>query len=159
MYTGTVFKKKKAKKQGNTQTKRQASRKRVLKKPTHGSVDANSIGVEAGIFLRASFQGIDVWLLVDTVVTLTFVSTAVVEIIAEKCMTILGPMPKNIYDAGDKELNVSHKGTFELKVGSFSCTVKAAVVDIMVDGIMGLDFLTVQLCCRHAKARNYYWGP
>jgi hypothetical protein len=59
---------------------------------------------------------------------------------------ILDPMPKRVYDAGGKALNVSGKGDFTPKVGSFSCTVNAAVADLTVDGIIGLDFLTEYSC-------------
>jgi hypothetical protein len=55
-------------------------------------------------------------------------------------------MPKRVYDAGGKTLNVSGKGEFTLKVGSFSCMVNAAVADLTVDGIIGLDFLTEYNC-------------
>ena len=33
-----------------------------------------------------------------------------------------------------------------LKIDSFSCTVKAAVADLMIDGVLGLDFLTGYNC-------------
>jgi hypothetical protein len=46
----------------------------------------------------------------------------------------------------EKALNVSGKGDFTPKVGSFSCTVSAAVADLTVDGIIGLNFLTEYNC-------------
>jgi hypothetical protein len=51
-----------------------------------------------------------------------------------------------MYDAGGKTLDVSGKGEFSIKVGSFSCTVNAAVADLTVDGIIDLDFLTEYNC-------------
>jgi hypothetical protein len=85
-------------------------------------------------------------LLIDTGAKLTLVSTALAEKIVDTTMPLLDPMPKRVYDAGGKTLNVSGKGEFTLKVGSFSCTVNAAVADLTVDGIIGLDFLTEYSC-------------
>ena len=94
------------------------------------------------MFLRASVQGVDVVLLVDTGATLTLVSNEVVKIIGKTLMLNLDPICKSVYDAGGKQLNVSGNGTFALSIDSFSCTVQAVVADLTVDGILGLDFLT-----------------
>jgi hypothetical protein len=66
------------------------------------------------MFLKANAQGIGAFWLIDTGATLT-----------------LG-----------KTLNVSGKREFTLKVGNFSSTMNAAVADLTVDRIIGLDFLT-----------------
>jgi hypothetical protein len=94
------------------------------------------------MFLKANVQSIDAHLLIDTAATLTLVSNALAEKILDTTRPVLNPMQKRVYDASGKTLNVSGKGEFTLKVGSFSCTVNAAVVDLTVDGIIGLDFLT-----------------
>jgi predicted aspartyl protease len=85
--------------------------------------------MEAGMFLK----GIDAHLLIDTGATLTLVSTALAETIVDTIMPMLDPVPEKVYDAGGKTLNVSGKGKFTLKVGSFSCTVNAAVADLTMD--------------------------
>ena len=94
------------------------------------------------MFLRANVQGVDVLLLVDTCATLTLVSKEVASRIGKELMPQLDLMPKNVYDAGGKQLNVSGRGTFALSIDSFSCTVPAAVTDLTVDGILCLDLLT-----------------
>ena len=126
--------------------KRQNSKSQAKQGPTHGSVGANNIGLEAGMFLRANVQGVDVLLLVDTGATLTLVSNEVAGRISKELMTNLDPMCKSVYDAGGKQLNVSGRGSFGLSIDSFSCTVQAAVADLTVDGILGLDFLTEYNC-------------
>ena len=104
------------------------------------SVGSNNIGLETGMFLRANVQGVHVLLLVDTGATLTIVSNEVAGRIGKELMPNL--VRKSVYDAGGKKLNVSGRGTFALSIDSFSCTVHAAVADLTVDGILGLDFLT-----------------
>lgn len=37
---------------------------------------------------------------------------------------------------------MSGKGTFVLEIDNFSCNITAAVTELTVDGIIGLDFLT-----------------
>lgn len=64
------------------------------------------------MFLRSRLQGIELNLLVDTGATLTLVSSAIVQRIAQDRMPALGLMQKNVLDAGGKMLNVSGKGTF-----------------------------------------------
>ena len=129
--------------------KRQNTKSLAKIGPTHGSVGTNNIGLEAGMFLRANIQGVDILLLVDTGATLTLVSNEVTGRISKKLMPNIDPMCKNVYDAGGKELDVSGKGTFTLKIESFSCTVQAAVADVMIDGVKGLYFCDgVHLLCR-----------
>ena len=126
--------------------KRQNSKSQAKQGHTHGSVGANNIRLEAGMFLIANVQGVDVLLLVDTGATLTLVSNEVSRRIGKETMPNLDTMCENVYDAGGKELDVSGKGTFALKIDSFSCTVQAAVADLMIDGVKDLDFLTGYNC-------------
>ena len=51
-----------------------------------------------------------------------------------------------VYDAVGKQLNVSGSGTFALSIDCFSCTVQAAVAALMIDRVIGLDFLTEDNC-------------
>ena len=80
------------------------------------------------------------------VATLTLLSNEIARKIGKGSMPNLDTMCQNIFDAGGKELNVSGKGTFALKIDSFSCTVQAAVADLMIDGVKDLDFLTGYNC-------------
>lgn len=43
-------------------------------------------------------------------------------------------------------LNVFGKGMFVLEIDNFFCNVIVVVVELIVDGIIGLDFL-IEYCC------------
>lgn len=61
-------------------------------------------------------------------------------------MFVLEFMQKNVLDVGGKMLNVFGKGMFVLEIDNFLCNVIVVVVELIVDGIIGLDFL-IEYCC------------
>ena len=122
--------------------KRQNSKSQAKQGPMHGLVGANNIEFEAGMFLRDNIQGVGV----DTGATLSLVSKEVARTIGKVSMHNLDTMCENVYDAGGKDLDVSGKGTFVLKIDSFSCTVQGAVADLMKNCVIGLDVMTGYNC-------------
>lgn len=61
-------------------------------------------------------------------------------------MFVLEFMQKNVLDVGGKMLNVFGKGMFFLEIDNFLCNVIVVVVELIVDGIIGLDFLIEYWC-------------
>jgi hypothetical protein len=80
------------------------------------------------------------------------------EHIARQDTPELFPMERDVWDAGGNKMNVMGKGMFTFQISNFQFAVKAAVAELNVDGIIGLDFLTEHDCSVDLRSRELIVG-
>lgn len=96
---------------------------------------------EFGIFVEVDIYGVWLKMLIDIGVLLMLILKRVYDIIlVEKCLVL--------EESGQKVLNVSGnlfflygKVEYYIKIGKIEVFILVMVIDVMVDGIFGLDFL------------------
>ncbi|PJE78407.1 hypothetical protein CI610_02660 [invertebrate metagenome] len=98
-------------------------------------------GAESGLFVHLDINGVQAKFLIDTGATVSLVSKQIFRDIDSKQKVKLQPMTRDILGANDLPMATVGKGRFQITIDSYSCECMAVVVDMKLDGIIGLDFL------------------
>lgn len=125
-------------KEGNARRIR-GKQRRKNRKSSKGNVGASNLCEEAGIFIDSEVNGLKTKLLIDTGASLTLLSKRIYDKIPDK--PVLEESRQVITSASGSRLCQYGKADFVIEIGRSRETVKLMVVDISVDGILGLDFL------------------
>ncbi|XP_065923756.1 uncharacterized protein [Magallana gigas] len=111
------------------------------------SIGANTVGSDAGLFLKMEICGVVAKLLVDTGATLTLISTDLLSKVSDNDKPVLKDMKRQILDAGGNCLRIRGRGNFPAKCSTLNTRIEAVVADLGLDGILGLDFFERHSCC------------
>ncbi|VDI79261.1 Hypothetical predicted protein [Mytilus galloprovincialis] len=110
------------------------------------SNDKDAVVVSPSENAGMSFQDVPVKFVVDTRATLTLVSTRVYNLIPDLCKPHLSATSSQIKSVCDNYLSLGGKGCFSLDFDKEKFTSEAVVTDLLVDGILGLDFMKKNKC-------------
>ncbi|CAG2215824.1 unnamed protein product [Mytilus edulis] len=115
------------------------------------SNDKDAVVVSPSENAGMSFQDVPVKFVVDTRATLTLVSTRVYNLIPDLCKPHLSATSSQIKSVCDNYLSLGGKGCFSLDFDKEKFTSEAVVTDLLVDGILGLDFMKKNKCLIDVK--------
>ncbi|PJE78522.1 hypothetical protein CI610_02538 [invertebrate metagenome] len=115
-------------------------------KPAHtkstAGVGISSAALEAGMYVKAKIQNVDVQLLVDTGATITIISDEVYNRIPLAMRPELQKVTQEILAANGAALESLGRGSFLIRPeGCNTMCFEAVVAKISTDGLLGLDFM------------------
>jgi predicted aspartyl protease len=104
----------------------------------------NTSNKEAGMYIDLKINVLQTKFLVDTGATVSLVSNKIVYALDKSKRSEVGPLRQIVVSANGTDLTSMDQAFFNLTVGTQKCTVEAVIVDLPMDGILGLDFIQRQ---------------
>ena len=117
-----------------------------------GNCGVNGYLRSTGLFLEAIVERVNTTLLVDTGASLTILSKRIYDNLATKLS--LDPIQKPITGASGESLVVYGRARVTISIGKMSYNITAAVADISMDGVLGLDFMSSNKCMIDVNEQN-----
>ena len=101
---------------------------------------------ESGLYVKASVEGMDASLLVDTGATVSVISKVVFETLSLTCKYPLHVVQDELLAANGSPLEVIGRTRMGIAIGQSKLEQDFIVANVNVDGILGIDFLSKHKC-------------
>ena len=96
------------------------------------------------MYIDLKITDLETKFLVDTGATVSLVSNKIVYALDKSKRSEVGSLRQIVVSANGTDLTSMDQAFFNLTVGTQKCTVEAVIVDLPMDGILGLDFIQRQ---------------
>jgi hypothetical protein len=120
------------------------SRRKHKRNHQRAYLGVDSSNKEAGMYIDLKINDLQTKFLVDTGATVSLVSSKIVYALDKSKRSEVGPLRQIVVSANGTDLTSMGQEFFNLTVGTQQCTVEAVIVDLPMDGILGLDFIQSQ---------------
>ena len=101
---------------------------------------------EAGIFVDAIINGSRVKFLIDTGATVSIISPRILHLDMKDSQIVLDKVNQKVLTADGTALKVEGSNSIAFLLSGLTVNQKFTVIDVGIDGILGLDFLTSNNC-------------